>query len=319
MSLRTLYAVMPALMLCGCGDDSSAAKTTPQPELGPFSAWSDPVNLGPVVNSASNESGPSISGDGLSLYFQSNRPGGFGRTDMYVTQRATVNDPWEPPKDLGPILNAAGSFFNGMPEQSPDGHSLYFCSDGPGGFGGLDLWVSHRDNVRDDFAWQAPVNLGPNVNSPVDECDPALLVDPQTGVVNLYFASLNRAGGTGDWDLFQSAQAADGRFGPSIPVSELNTATRETGPTLRRDGLEIIYTFSSSPGDAGLFILQSAMRGNTTAPWSPPVALPSNINAAGFNTRAAELSADGTTLYFVSGRPGGSGAADIWVSKRTRQ
>ena len=188
-----------------------------------------------------------------------------------------------------------------------------------GGFGGFDLWVSHRDNVRDDFAWQAPVNLGPNVNSPVDECDPALLVDPQAGVVNLYFASLNRAGGTGDWDLFKSAQAADGRFGPSIPVSELNTATRETGPTVRRDGLEIVYTFSSSPGDTGLFILRSATRGNTTAPWSPPVALPSNVNAAGFQTRAAELSADGTTLYFVSGRPGGSGGGDIWVSKRTRQ
>src|SRR5713226_9498735 len=92
MSLRTLYAVMPALMLCSCGEDPSAAKTISQPELGPFSAWLDPVNLGPIVNTASNESGPSISGDGLSLYFQSNRPGGLGRTDMYVTRRATVND-----------------------------------------------------------------------------------------------------------------------------------------------------------------------------------------------------------------------------------
>jgi hypothetical protein len=313
---QRLVAVFILAVAIGCRDT-----TAPSPlRLGPFSAWSDPVNLGPVVGSASNESGPSISSDGLHLYFQSNRPGGFGRTDMYVTQRATVNDAWAAPQNLGPVLNATGAFFNGMPEQSADEKSLFFCSDRPGGVGLLDLWVSHRSNIHDDFAWEAPVNLGAAVNGPTDDCDPALLVDPQTGAVILSFASLNRPGGTGDWDLLRSTQGADGNFGTAVPVSELNSATRETGPTVRRDGLEMIFSFSlNGSGDLGLITLWASTRESPSAPWSQPVALASNINAPGFNTRAADLSADGTTLYFISNRTGGSGGGDVWVSMRSRQ
>src|SRR5438128_12471110 len=64
-----------------------------------YSDWSAPVNLGPVVNSSSNDQHPSISKDGLSLYFVSNRPGGFGVNDIYVTQRATLRDPGVPEHD----------------------------------------------------------------------------------------------------------------------------------------------------------------------------------------------------------------------------
>jgi hypothetical protein len=277
------------------------------------------MNLGPVINSVSNEAGPAISTDGLSLYFQSNRPGGFGRSDIYVAQRPTVGAAWGPPRNLGPVINATGAFWTGMPAQSADGKLLFFCSDRPGGVGGLDIWVSRRDDVHDDFAWGPPSNLGADVNSAGDDCDPALLVDPETGVLTLYFASLNRPGGSGDWDIFTSAQAADGHFGVAVPVSELNTATRETSPNVRRDGLELIYTFSALPGNAGLFKLQVATRESTAAPWSSPVALPAPIDAPGFTTRAARLSADGTTMFFVSNRPGGLGGPDIWVSTRTRQ
>src|SRR5207249_8036769 len=66
-----------------------------QPAYGP---WGAPANLGPVVNSASNDQHPSISKDGLSLYFVSNRPGGFGGNDIWVTQRASVDDAWGPPR-----------------------------------------------------------------------------------------------------------------------------------------------------------------------------------------------------------------------------
>ena len=59
-----------------------------------YSDWSAPVNLGPAINSASSDQGPAISKDGLSLYFTSNRSGGLGGFDMYVSQRTSVDDPW---------------------------------------------------------------------------------------------------------------------------------------------------------------------------------------------------------------------------------
>jgi hypothetical protein len=78
-----------------------------------FSAWSAAVNLGPVVNSAGNEERPAISRDGLSLYFSSTKPGGFGGPDLYVSQRLSLEDPWAPPVNLGPNLSFAVDGFGG--------------------------------------------------------------------------------------------------------------------------------------------------------------------------------------------------------------
>src|SRR3989442_16027926 len=73
------------------------------------SDWSPPVNLGPVINSGSNEQHPAISKDGLSLYFASDRAGGMGGLDIYVSQRSCVDDPWGPPAILGPNFISAGT------------------------------------------------------------------------------------------------------------------------------------------------------------------------------------------------------------------
>src|SRR5437899_12840608 len=97
----TVLSVLGALAY-GCSRDNlplspnaAALKadviTEDQPAYGP---WGAPVNLGPVVNSAYNDQHPSISKDGLSLYFVSNRPGGFGGNDIWVTKRAPVDDRW---------------------------------------------------------------------------------------------------------------------------------------------------------------------------------------------------------------------------------
>src|SRR2546425_4558249 len=72
-----------------------------------FSGWSTPVNLGPVINSVLRENGPAISKDGLSLYFGSFRDGGFGGSDIWVSQRASVDDSWGPPVNLGPPIYTA--------------------------------------------------------------------------------------------------------------------------------------------------------------------------------------------------------------------
>jgi tetratricopeptide (TPR) repeat protein len=100
--------------------------------------WGEPVNLGPVVNSADGEGLPCISSDGLSLYFTSDRPGGFGGTDIWVTTRSSVVAPWTEPINLGPPVNS--SYQDGSPRLSVDGSSLYFYSTRPGGYGDSDLY-----------------------------------------------------------------------------------------------------------------------------------------------------------------------------------
>jgi hypothetical protein len=288
--------------------------------MGPFGPWSEPVNLGPIINTTFNEAHPSISPDGLSLFFNSNRPGSFGGVaDIYVSQRASSDDPWGSPENLGPIVNAAGPLiFNGVPRLSPDAHWLFFCSNRPGGFGSDDIYVSFRKHIRDDFGWETPVNLGPGVNSPFDDCDPDPFVDPETGVVTLYFASFERPEGFGNWDLYTSTLGDDGAFGPASLVREIDTPFRETRSAIRRDGLELIFV-SNRPGSLGPLDLWAATRESTDDPWSEPVNLGRPVNIPGFSTRAPSLSKDGTTLYLTSDlRPGGFGGPDLYVSTRTR-
>ena len=73
-----------------------------------FSEWSVPVNVS-QINSSSDEQHPAISKDGLSLYFASNRPGGCGGSDLWVSQRASTDSPWEAPVNLGCSINSSAN------------------------------------------------------------------------------------------------------------------------------------------------------------------------------------------------------------------
>src|SRR4030042_512089 len=139
--------------------------------------WGSPVNLGQTVNSSYWDESPYISRDGLSLYFGSNRPNGYGSLDLYVTTRKTRNDPWGPPVNLGPQINSA--YCECVPRVSADGLSLFFSETDvpgtpllPGGYGGADMWVSTR--VSRDAEWGGPVNLGSPVNSASHELAPCI-------------------------------------------------------------------------------------------------------------------------------------------------
>ena len=78
-----------------------------------------------------------------------------------------------PPINLGPVINTTA--FEIQPALSQDGHWLFFLSNRPGS-AGLDIWVSYREPIHDDLAWQSPVNAGPGVNSPAIEGDPSFFV-----------------------------------------------------------------------------------------------------------------------------------------------
>ena len=113
--------------------------------------WGTPVNLGSTVNSSYDDLTPSISADGLSLYFGSDRPGGYGDRDIWVTTRTTTGDPWGEPVNLGPIVNSSGA--DRGPSISADGLSLFLHSERSGGVGGQDIWVTTRTT---------PLTLGPS-------------------------------------------------------------------------------------------------------------------------------------------------------------
>lgn len=278
-----------------------------------YSDWSAPINLGPAVNSAFNDQQPSISKDGLSLYFTSNRPGGLGGFDMRVSQRAIVDDPWGAPVNLGPTLNTASN--EGNPAFSRDEHLMFFQSDRPGGLGGVDIWVSRREHTHDDFDWQPPVNLGAGVNSAAGDNAPSYFENDETGAPQLYFAS-NRPGGFGGLDIYMSEQAADGSFGPAVLVTELSSAGGDSRPSIRHDGLEI-FLQSDRAGTTGVLDLWVATRESTLDAWSTPVNLGNTINTT-FLEQNPYLSSDGETLFFASDRPGGFGGPDLYMTTRTK-
>jgi WD40-like Beta Propeller Repeat len=310
---------------CRPADEAAANRISLAREIeggdGPirWGCWSNPVNVGSPINSAVNDQHPAISKDGLSLYITSDRPGGLGGEDIWVSHRESDDAAWGEPVNLGPNVNS--SLRDRAPTLSIDGHALYFHSSGRGGCGGADLFVSRRQNVHDDLGWQPAENLGCVVNSPFDDAGPTVFEDEETGVTTLYFTS-TRPGGPGDFDVYASTRSGDeGSFGPPVLVAELSGAFRDTRTAIRRDGLEMFLSSDSrarqgGQGDQDIWV---STRATTSDPWSVPVNLNERgtVNSSSFDGAPA-LSFDATTLYFYSARPGGVGANDLYRTARIR-
>jgi hypothetical protein len=228
---------------------------TPAQGQAEFSEWSGPVNLGAPINTPGTEVGPHISKNGLSLFHLRN-------FDVFVSQRADVDDAWGARLSVGTNVNT--TFNEASPRLSLDEHVLFFASDRPGGFGGFDLYVSRRNNRRDDLGWQLPVNLGDGVNTPADELQATLFEDDATGVITVYFTS-NRPGGLGGDDIYASVLQPDETFGPAVLVGELSTSSNDGTPCIRRDGLEMFLT-SDRPGTMGGLDLWVSTRATTADP-----------------------------------------------------
>ena len=281
-----------------------------------FSDWSAPVNLGPIINSGVNNQHPGISKNGLSLYFSSDRPGTFGKLDIWVSQRPTLDAPWGTPQNLGPNINTGSTEFS--PAFTPDGHWMYFHSDRPGGCGGLDLYVSHRKDKSDDFGWEPAQNLGCVINSIFNDAGPTFFEDDGLDVTLLYFTSTKPAPpGGGDFDIYVSTLQPDGTWGPGVFVPELSSPFRDTRTAIRRDGLEMFLSSGRPLGSVGSEDLWVSTRASTADPWPPPVNLGFIVNSTAFDGAPA-LSRDATTLYFFSERPGGFGKRDLYVATRTK-
>jgi hypothetical protein len=247
---------------------------------------------------------------GLSLYFASDR--GTSR-DIYVSRRASINDPWGPPQALPAPINSDAS--DHCPFVTPDGHRLIFVSTRAGGQGLGDLYVSFRKNELDDMAWEDPQNLS-EVNSSSDECCPTAFVHPQTGALVLYFGS-TRPGGLGMNDIYTTTLQSNGKFATPTPVSELNSSATDFFPMVRPNGLEMMIT-SDRAGTLGGLDIWVSTRSTINQPWSTPVNLGPPVNTSAGDARGGTY-AGGTRMVLYSNR-GGTGAAanDLYEATRTR-
>jgi len=261
------------------------------------------TNLGPVVNTSAVDQTLNITADGLSLYLSSDRPGGFGSYDLYVATRESTDDDWGPAVNLGPTVNTPS--FEGHGCISADGLTVYFCSNRPGGFGSYDLWVATRQTTEDD--WGTPVNLGPTVNSSTYAMESSISPDGLT----LWFES-PRPGGLGGADVWMTTRPTiSDPWGPPVNLGPpVNSAFDDGDPSISDDGRIFFFT-SGRPGGYGGYDLWVSTRKTTDDQWGTPVNLGRSVNQT-YNELGSNISADGRTLYFNSNRPGGYGSYDLW-------
>jgi outer membrane protein OmpA-like peptidoglycan-associated protein len=161
--------------------------------------WLKPQKVPNINDPNAWDSQPSISPDGNTLFFASDREGGLGGIDIYIARRDPATGIFSKPLNMGPIINTK------LKEKCPfihsDGETLYFCSDGRvDGYGGLDIYLSRLDEKT--LTFKTPENIGYPINSPEDDAGIVVSTDGKYG----YFAaepSANLRGGVGKFDIYR--------------------------------------------------------------------------------------------------------------------
>jgi OmpA-OmpF porin, OOP family len=162
------------------------------------SPWGEPANLGDSVNdSIGDDFSLRLAMNGQALYFASNRAGGFGAGDLYVTTREKPAQVWGRATNLGPVLNTAA--FEAFPTPSADGNTLYFNRSTTFDSQDSDIWVTSRSDAHSP--WAAPQRLVMPVNESRAEFSPSISTDG----LSLYFAS-DRDGNLGSIDIWVSTR-----------------------------------------------------------------------------------------------------------------
>lgn len=213
-------------------------------------SWRASSRLTGSINTPENEGAQIISQDGQWLVFAGcNRPDGMGSCDLYMSYQ--TNTGWSEALNLGEGINS--DQWDSQPCLSPDKRDLYFASRRLGGYGGSDIYVSHR---LPSGRWSEPENLGPAINTRGDESAPFIHADNQT----LYFASTGLPG-YGEEDLFLVRKKEDGAWGdPQNLGYPINTIGHEGTLFIASDAQTAYFASDRSDSRGGLDIYSFQLR-----------------------------------------------------------
>ena len=215
------------------------------------SDWGPVEDLGSAVNTTSHEEHASLSADGLTLYFDSDRQDGYGSSDIWVTTRLTRDAPWTMAVNMGPKVNSSRT--DGQPWISIDDLELYFISSRSGGYGDTDIWVVRRETKN--APWEEPVNLGLPINSQYRENTPRLSPDGLILFFGEHESGPFRPDGFGSSDLWMSTRprrtdpwGSPVNLGPSI-----NGPYTDDTPALSHDGKTLYFSSKNRPENYSSF------------------------------------------------------------------
>lgn len=263
--------------------------------------WTKAKGLAGNINTNMNEGAQNISQDGQWLIFTGcNFPNVYGSCDLYISY--LTPEGWSTPENMGRINTDA---WDSGPSLSPDKRDLYFSSSRAGGYGGIDIYVTHRlPNGR----WSEPENLGPEVNTIGDEQYPFIHADNQT----MYFTSSGHLG-YGNSDLFMIKKKKNG-WDKAINLGyPINTIDSEGSLIVAADGKTAYYASDRSDTRGGLdiytFELPKDMRPARTL-WvkgkvydeKTTKGLPSAVELTDLSTRTllSKVQTDATGNYLIT-------------------
>jgi hypothetical protein len=303
-------AALIAVLTVGLGRPRDAAQDC---SAGKPYCYQTPIHLDSRINTPGFEGGPSLSSDGLELYFVSDRPGalgGPGDQDIYVARRQSVMSAWGEPVRVPPPVSSP--FFDITPTISLDGLTLYFASNRPGPFSPPwpDLWVSQRGSVN--HPWGPAVNLGAGVNTPLFEGSPGVSPDQRTVFL---------AGMTADFvfDIYLARRSStDEPFGARVKLaSPINTEGHDYGPALTPDGHTIFFSSGlDNPFAPGAINhLYVSERQNDGAPWGPRIYL-DTLNCPTCFSGLPTIRAGGQEICWMGDRGDSFGDKDIYCATR---
>jgi Tol biopolymer transport system component len=286
--------------------------------FGSFGEWTEAqefASFGPGAhadfNTGAVEGCPFISPDGKMFFIASNRAGGLGGLDIWVSTRPSTGDAWGEPVNVGAPINSAANDF--CPTIDRDGRTFFFVSTRSGHCGptpNADIYTARFDQT---LQASLVTHLGCEVNSAWDEHSP-YPHNLRAAGPSLFYSSARPADGSdapGDHDLYVSV-ARGGAFGTGEAIAELNTTANEGQPNVRRDGMEIFF-WSDRAGGIGGADIYASVRSQPVGDWEQPQNLGPEVNSLAGETRPS-LAWDGTTLYFGSTRTGGQ--SDIYATTR---
>ncbi len=250
--------------------------------------WSEIRKLSPNVNDAKYwDSQPTIDADGVTLYFASDRPGGYGGIDLYVTKQDPITKIWGAPQNLGPKINSK------LDEKTPfihsDKHTLYFSSNGHFGFGGYDIFYARKN---DKGEWMEPENIGSPINGATDDTGFFVSSDTKTG----YFFSFNEGKvlgkGVGRYDLYSFDLYAEAR--PQEITFVKGTAKGEDGNPLTGARVEFYNTATKERSQANVDSLTGEFMAAVTIKEKNNIVITVKKDSVAFNSLIVDMK--GATL-----------------------